>query len=415
MARERDGYVDRLDYNCITGSLATGTRRLQQDCQIGTQGGESMWAVRGVLRWLVGDRVENSISFDATEDESENPAAKQVFTSPLWAGTNAYITGPEEYTNYEDYISRPTGTASTPFVMPATTPLDVHGFSNNLNVQFTDSLSFQSITALRESVAPFSTPADVTPATVSDQAWRLTHEQFTQEFRLNGGSTDGVEWTVGLFHYDADGVSEGRVNLPGGLALGGGGLNLEILFRDPVKTESDSAFAHAAFHPGDTVTITTGVRYTDDLKSFTFNRWDWTGQPHPVLGALVDFNSSYEGDHTDYRVAVDWQFADNMMCTARFRRAIRAAASTRGRSSRRRQSRTIPRSSKRWKSVSRVCLPIIASVQRRDVHERFHGSAAHADALRCVLAVSRRAVRDVGERRRRRNHGARDRGRVPAR
>ena len=49
------------------------------------------------------------------------------------------------------------------------------------------------------------------------------------------------------------------------------------------------------------------------LKSFTFNRWDWTGEPHPVLGALVDFNSSYKGDHTDYRVAVDWQFADNMM------------------------------------------------------------------------------------------------------
>jgi iron complex outermembrane receptor protein len=313
MARERDGYVDRLDYNCVTGQLATGTRRLQQDCQIGTQGGESMWAVRGVLRWIVGDRVENSLTFDITEDESENPAAKQVFTSPLWAGTNNYITGPEDYSNYEDYISRPTGTASTPFVMPATTPLDVHGFANNLNVQFSDTLSFQSITAMRESVAPFSTPADVTPATVSDQAWRLTHEQFTQEFRLNGGAADGVEWTVGLFHYDADGVSEGRVNLPGGLAPGGGGLNLEILFRDPVETQSESVFAHAAFHPTDTVTVTTGIRYTDDLKSFTFNRWDWQGNPHPLLGALVDYNVTYEGDHTDYRVAVDWQFADNMM------------------------------------------------------------------------------------------------------
>jgi iron complex outermembrane receptor protein len=313
MARERDGYVDRLDYNCVTGQLATGTRRLQQDCIIGTQGGESMWAVRGALRWIAGDRVENSFTFDLTQDDSENPAAKQTFTSPLWAGTNNYITGPEDYTNYEDYISRPTGTASTPFVLPATTPLDVHGFANNLNVQFSDSLSFQSITALRKSRAPFSTPADVTPATVSDQAWRLTHEQFTQEFRLNGGSADGIEWTVGLFHYDADGVSEGRVNLPGGLALGGGGLNLEILFRDPVKTESDSVFAHAAFRPADNVTITTGVRYTDDLKSFTFNRWDWRGLPHPLLGALVNFNSSYEGDRTDYRVAVDWQFADNMM------------------------------------------------------------------------------------------------------
>jgi iron complex outermembrane recepter protein len=313
MARQRDGYVDRLDYNCASGQLATGTRRLGQDCQIGTQGGESMWAARGVLRWTPGERVDNSFSFDITADNSENPAAKQIFQSPLWAGTANYITGPEDYTNYEDYISRPTGTASTPFVLPESTPLDVHGFSNNLSIQFSDTLQLQSITAVRQSETPFAVPADVTPATVSDQAWRLTHDQFTQEFRLNGGAADGVEWTVGYFTYDADGVSEGRVNLPGGFLLGGGGLNLEILFRDPVKTESDSLFAHAAFRPGDNVTITTGVRYTEDLKSFTFNRWDWRGLPHPLLGALVDFNSTYEGDRTDYRVAVDWQFADNMM------------------------------------------------------------------------------------------------------
>jgi iron complex outermembrane recepter protein len=313
MAREREGYVDRLDYNCATGQTATGTRRLRQDCIIGTQGGESMWAARGVLRWTPNERVDNSFSFDVTADNSENPAAKQTFTSPLWAGTNNYITGPEDYTNYEDYISRPTGTASTPFVLPESTPLDVHGFSNNLTIDFSDTLQFQSITAVRESQTPFSVPADVTPATVSDQVWRLTHEQFTQEFRLNGGSADGVEWTVGLFTYDADGVSEGRVNLPGGLALGGGGLNLEILFRDPVETQSDSVFAHAAFHPSDEITITTGVRYTDDLKSFTFNRWDYTGAPHPLLGALVNYNVSYKGDHTDYRAAIDWQFTDNMM------------------------------------------------------------------------------------------------------
>ncbi len=313
IARQRDGYLDRLDYNCATGQLGTGTRRLRQDCVIGTQGGEAMWAARGVLRWTPGERVDNSFSFDITADNSENPAAKQVFQSPLWAGTANYITGPESFTNYEDYISRPTGTASTPFVLPESTPLDVHGFSNNLSIQFSDTLQFQSITAIRESATPFAVPADVTPATISDQAWRLTHEQFTQEFRLNGGSADGVEWTVGYFTYDADGVSEGRVNLPGGFLVGGGGLNLEILFRDPVETESDSVFAHAAFRPADSVTITTGVRYTEDLKSFTFNRWDWTGAPHPVLGALVNFNSTYEGDRTDYRVAVDWQFADNMM------------------------------------------------------------------------------------------------------
>jgi len=313
MARQRDGYVDRLDYPCTAGTTATGTQRLRKDCLIGSQGGESMWAARGVLRWIVGDAVENTVSLDVTQDDSENPAAKQTFQSPLWAGTANYITGPESYTNYEDYYSRPTGTPSTPFVMPSLTPLDVLGFSNTLDAQLTDTLNLRSVTAYRESTAHFSVSADASPATVSDQSWRLDHEQFTQEFRLSGGKSGGFEWTVGLFHYDADGVSEGRVNLPGGFAVGGGGLNLEILFRDPVQTESDSVFAHAAFHPTDNLTVTTGARYTEDLKRFTFNRWDYTGAPHPLLGALVNYSSSYEGDHTDYRLAVDYQWSEQFM------------------------------------------------------------------------------------------------------
>jgi iron complex outermembrane recepter protein len=318
LARQRDGYVDRLDHACATNTTATGTQRQRQDCTIGTQGGESVWAARGVLRWTPSDRIANAISFDITQDNSENPAAKQVFQSPSWAGGANYITGAESYTNYETYVSRPTGTASTPFVMPAETPLDVMGFSNTLDIEIAEGLGFRSVTAYRESTAPFSVTAEVSPASVSDQLWQLEHEQITQEFRLSGGAPDGVEWTTGVFHYDADGVSEGRVNLPGGLAPGGGGLDLEILFRDPVKTKSDSVFAHAAFHPGEKVTITTGVRYTEDVKRFTFNRWDYTGAPHPLLGALVDVTSEYEGNRTDYRVAVDYRWSDTMMLYGQF-------------------------------------------------------------------------------------------------
>ncbi len=76
MARERNGYMDRLDYNCATGQLATGTRRLRQDCVIGTQGGESMWAARGVLRWTPGDRVDNSFTFDVTARQLGEPGGQ---------------------------------------------------------------------------------------------------------------------------------------------------------------------------------------------------------------------------------------------------------------------------------------------------------------------------------------------------
>jgi iron complex outermembrane receptor protein len=319
MARQRDGYVDRLDYPCMTGTTATGTALRSLDCEIGTQGGESVWAARGALRWMPGDRVENSFIFDITQDDSENPAMKQTIQGVSWTGTANYITGPEAYTNYENYVSRPTGpSAGAPFSMPDKTPLDAKGFSNNLEIQLTDTLSLLSVTAYRESTVPFVVTGEVSPASISDQLWTLSHEQITQEFRLTGGDPNGVDWTVGVFHYDADGLSSGRIQLPGGFQVGGGGLNLEFLLNDPVATKSDSVFAHAAFRPGDKLTVTTGLRYTEDSKDFTFNRLSLDGTPHPLLGALTNVTGTYSGDHTDYRVAVDYQQSDNLMYYAQY-------------------------------------------------------------------------------------------------
>ena len=62
---------------------------------------------------------------------------------------------------------------------------------------------------------------------------------------------------------------------------------LEFLLHDPVQTSSKSVFAHAAFRPTSKLTITTGLRQTDDSKAFTFNRLSLDGTPHPTLGALM--------------------------------------------------------------------------------------------------------------------------------
>ena len=318
LARQRDGYVDRLDHACFTGALGPDTQRINVDCTIGTQGGEELVAARAAFRWTPSDRIENSIIMDFTQDDSENPAGVQIVQGP-WAGTANYVVPRGSYVNFENYQSIPGGPNALPaFVMPATTPLDAFGISNKLDVQIGDNLNFTSITAYRESTVPFVVPNEFSPASISDQLWKLSHEQITQEFRVIGGNPDGIDWTVGAYHYDADGLSGGRIQLPGGFEVGGGGLNLDFLLNDPVETTSDSVFGHLAFRPGDRITVTTGVRYTDDKKAFTFNRLDVTGGPHPLLGALVDVTSEYSGDRTDYRVAVDYQQSDNLMYYAQF-------------------------------------------------------------------------------------------------
>ncbi len=317
-AQYSDGYMTRLDYACATGNFAGGTQRTGVNCKIGEQGGKRVFTARGTLLFTPSAGIKDTLIVDVTHDRSQNPAAKTTVQSAIWAGANNYITGPESYTNYEDYISTPTGgsSAGKKFTMPDTTPLDAWGITNLLNIELGDNLKLDSITSYRASKVTFSATQDAATASIVDQVWELDHRQFTQELRLSGKVNDFADWTLGGYYYHATGTSGGRVNIPGGLAPGGGGLNLDILFRDPVKTESKSAFLHTVFHPMAGLNLTAAVRYTDDRKDFTFNRFDPNGTPHPVLGALVNFPVSYKGNRVDYRVGLDYAWSPGFMTYA---------------------------------------------------------------------------------------------------
>lgn len=312
--RYRDGYVDRLDYACATGAAAPSTR-LMEDCKIGSQGGEQVWSARATLRWLPTDGVENTLILDTVQDNSENSPTKLVSQGALWAGSNNYITGPRDYTNYENYVVRPTGPLSGPntYTLPSNTPMDGKGLTNTLSIELSDSVNLTSITSYRTSDVRVSSSLDASPASLTDQFWRLYHKQFTQELRLAGQVGDILDWTVGGYYYDAKGVSEGRVTLPGGFELGGGGVNLDTIFHDPVRTKSKSAFVHTIWHPVPQMDVIAAVRYTDDSKEFTFNRYDWKGDPHPALLSLVDFTGTFKGDRLDYRAGLSYRWTEDLM------------------------------------------------------------------------------------------------------
>jgi iron complex outermembrane receptor protein len=318
--RQRDGYVDRLDYACTTGDYSRGTNSTSPDCVLGTQGGESVWTARASLRWIPSDAIENSTTLDIVEDSSENPAAKTAVQSPAWAGGQNYITGPESYSNYETYVARPTATnpVANSFPLPSRTPLSGWGAANKLTLELPSSLTLTSISGYRGSTVSLSAQLDGTPASIIDQTWSLRHKQFTQELRLSGQINSFVDWTLGGFYYDARGASEGRVVIAGGVAPGGGGVNLDTIFHDPVRTKSKSAFGHLILHPFERLDVTAAVRYTDDLKRFTFNRYDSQRRPHPTLGALLNLTREFSGSRMDYRAAIDFKLTSDILLYAQW-------------------------------------------------------------------------------------------------
>ena len=323
--QRRDGYFDRLDYGCVTGVPGGSTQRLVQDCRIGTQGGVETFTGRAALTWIPSDRVKNTLIADYAYDNSENapskliyaPQVAPVFGVPTWASGANYITCPTCYTNYETYKVFPKQPGAVgSFSYPGTTPLSAWGVTNDLTVGLSDSLRLQSITGYRRSQVHLYQNADASPASVNDQSWQLTHRQVTEELRLSGEVGMFAEWTLGGFYYHADGISEGRVTIPFGLEPGGGGGGIlspaDILFRDPVKTESKSVFAHLALHPTERLTLTLGGRYTQDSKDFTFLRYDpLTGLPNPAF--VYNVTVKYAGDRPDYRANLDYQWTRDFM------------------------------------------------------------------------------------------------------
>jgi iron complex outermembrane receptor protein len=74
-SRSRNGYVTRLDYNCMhpgtpIPSYMTG-HSVNSGCVLGTEGGIAYTAGRAALRWIASDNFEANLSFDLTNDTSE--------------------------------------------------------------------------------------------------------------------------------------------------------------------------------------------------------------------------------------------------------------------------------------------------------------------------------------------------------
>jgi iron complex outermembrane receptor protein len=304
VGKQVDGYLKRLDYQCVTGRDIPGGSfaTTSEDCVIGTEGGQKVLAGRAALRWIVNDRIENNLIVDVTRDRSEASPAKAIFL-PTDDG-NDYLTGPEDYTNYATYTGYPGGPEQ--YTLPAISYLDSWGFSNNLAIELSDVLSLTSITAFRHADGSSAWDGDNSPLNVSNNFSTFDHDQFTQELRLSAELGDMADVTLGGYYYKGDSLLGGRVNV--------GAAGLDFVSNDPFEQTSMSAFAHGVLHLTDALNVTGGVRYTDEEKTYTFSRTSpLPGVPtDPRVASLEGLERTFKGDRIDWRVALDYELAPDI-------------------------------------------------------------------------------------------------------
>jgi len=312
-SKRRDGHVKLLDFACdqpaLAGDLPNGAG--SSDCQTGTLGGVKAWGLRGALRWLPADNLEINLIGAIVRDDSEPPGAEQIRAnnpSNIEFGIpyDSRFQPNRARINYSTFSNADGSWHATP-------QASTHSESVSGQIDWTlgDALKITSITAYEHLYSVWNFDGDGSPFGIALTQNSSPYHQFTQELRLNGATSDNVvQWTLGGFYFKSKGYVEARVfSAP----------ILNFVQNDPVTNRSVAAYAQLIVHPVPAMSVSAGIRYTDDKKTYEFSRLDpTTHEPAPIVGVLTGTTGLYKGDSVDYRLAVDYRFSDAFMSYASF-------------------------------------------------------------------------------------------------
>jgi iron complex outermembrane recepter protein len=375
VSKKQGGYVKRLDFGCVypAGGPATFTRAYpiagapdtllvnpvggvpartnRPDCLMADESEVNYNAARAQLRIRPNDSLDINITGDFTADDrnaaggvlllrsypngavatprfplpalppyaNATPPGRDInpfaASSLLLSYDNRFLCGP--YCNFATYD------------MPADGPyrassgngrvkFEGGGMSGQIDWDINDDFRLTSITAMRRYTSNFSNDNDVSPMAHSLGYGPLSFKFFSQELRLNGTFGEAVEYTLGGYYSDQKSVYSSFQDLRSSA--------LQFQQNDPVHADSKAVFAHVAWKPLDPLTLTGGVRYTEESKSYQYNRQRPYNDPTsttagtltPPTGVLpLDGTiGRYSGDRIDYRGNVQWAFNDDVMAYA---------------------------------------------------------------------------------------------------
>jgi iron complex outermembrane receptor protein len=356
--KSRDGYVKVLDYECTHPGSGLPTNRGGKGCEIGRQGELQYATGRLQLRWIANDDLEINFSGDYLDDKSG--IAPGVATYADRTDIEANLANPTvtledqngNVTFYRDHIFVPYGpyrnagdpindpyvtyatatdfgpmymlggnpavTAPAPWKPSVLEPrnyITQWGSSLTLDWNISDTLSFTSISAYREFDARSTWDEDASPVALNQLDNRLDNWQFTQEFRLNG-TTGPLDYTLGAFYLDQNSHYEARVTLNYAL--------IDFIHGpDPTPADTKAGFAHLAWHVTDNLTLSGGVRYSQEFKGYTHHRHNPDGtdviggppgsQFNWRLAGIEGLTAEFEDDRTDWRLAASYNLGDSSM------------------------------------------------------------------------------------------------------
>lgn len=342
---KHDGYFRLLDYGCANPGSGVASQTSASDCVIGTQGGVDVLSLRGALRYApTGSNLDITIAGDYARNNSEPPATKLTLADHAaiapslslqdyrtytagnpFAGVpfdSRFLTAPDSYSSYENYAG--SGNYTTIFGSPAQVApgtftdkpensTETWGVTGTADLALGDDLTLKSITAYRKSSGYSVLEVDGSPISILKEGLRNSHRQFTQELRLTGKLGTLVDFTIGGFYYTAEDRAFQRIMIPV--------FQYDFRADDRSDNRSVAGFVNVELHPATNLNLIGGLRYTDDLKVYTFGRTNVDGSaiagvpftPNWLVFGLDGLGGTFSNKRWDYRVGVNYRFTDALM------------------------------------------------------------------------------------------------------
>ncbi len=359
VAKQQEGFVDRIDYGCANPGSGIPSTRPAGDCTISKLGGVGYQAIRAILAWEPTDKLDVTLIGDYTRDE--HTIAGEVLLDT--AAINSPNTNPAPgipYDNrficgrYCNYIGTgqpagvwtppipvdPFGAAGTPLAATQGTDRSLYkgwGVSGQINYALSDAFKLTSITGYRSFDTQFDSDDDLSPANTNFGRNSLENWSFSQEVRLNMDLSDSLNGTVGGYYFKQKSTYDSFQDIRY-VAV----YPLQFRQPDPTKAEAKAAFAHLSWKPIDRLTLSGGLRYTAETKDQTYFRLNYDGSVNRFLDPVgvaygigysgadtLDYNGNgnttetvtalsgltahYSAKRWDYRVAADYRLTDSLM------------------------------------------------------------------------------------------------------
>ncbi|WP_339670584.1 TonB-dependent receptor [Dasania marina] len=277
---QRDGYVK---------NISDGKDQMSEDRVGGRMG----------LYWTPNDRTEIIFSGDYLEQDN-----RQIFGATREPGLNDIAAGWYQSSAHKINSNDPNSEK-----------IKSGGSSLTVNFETESEFILSSITAKRFADFELLADDDAGPLTLTYSEFQDDSDTFSQEFKIVSPSYDSYDYVAGLYYLNQS-IEAARVTS----VLPYPENTIGILSESEVDTKAWAAFGTLNVYPTEDLTLTLGLRYTDEDKSSQFSQLENAGIGFPTVSFSPDISDqSWSGD-----VSASYAIDENIKVYSSIRRGTKS-------------------------------------------------------------------------------------------